>query len=436
MYRTIRLLLCAASMVLPALAHAQSPIPEIAYRKFVLPNGLTLIVHEDHKAPIVAVNVWYHVGSKNEKPGKTGFAHLFEHLMFNGSENFNDDYFKAVEPLGATDLNGTTNDGPHELLPERPRSRRSIDPVARVGPHGAPAGRDRPRPDSTSSAASSRTRSARARTSRTAWPRIRSPRTPSRRAPVLLDGDRLDGRPERRVARRREGVVQDVLRAGQRGDRGRGRRQRRRRPASAWRSTSATSPPGPPVVTHRAVGRQAHRRAAQVDAGPRAAGAHLQGLERSRVRRPDQTRPPGPGRRHARRAARPRGSTSASSTTTRSRPTSSRSSTRARSRASFRSWRRPAGRRSGGGRARHGRGARAAVHGEWPHAGGAGAREDADGLAAFIRGVERIGGFGGKSDVLAREHGLPRATRRLQEHLERVSQRDRRRRSRTARSAG
>ena len=58
----------------------------------------------------MAVNVWYHVGSKNEKPGKTGFAHLFEHLMFNGSENFNDDYFKALEKLGATDLNGTTND--------------------------------------------------------------------------------------------------------------------------------------------------------------------------------------------------------------------------------------------------------------------------------------------------------------------------------------
>jgi zinc protease len=109
MYRTIRLLLCAASMVLPALAHAQSPIPEIPYKKFVLRNGLTLLVHEDHKAPIAAVNLWYHVGSKNERPGKTGFAHLFEHLMFNGSENFNDDYFKAVEPLGATDLNGTTN---------------------------------------------------------------------------------------------------------------------------------------------------------------------------------------------------------------------------------------------------------------------------------------------------------------------------------------
>lgn len=82
---------------------------EIPYQKFVLDNGLTLIVSEDHKAPIVAVNIWYHVGSKNEKPGRTGFAHLFEHLMFNGSEHFNDDWFQALERVGATDLNGTTN---------------------------------------------------------------------------------------------------------------------------------------------------------------------------------------------------------------------------------------------------------------------------------------------------------------------------------------
>ena len=82
---------------------------DIPYKKFVLDNGLTLLVHEDRKAPIVSVNVWYHVGSKNEKPGKTGFAHLFEHLMFNGSENFNDDYFQAMERVGATNLNGTTS---------------------------------------------------------------------------------------------------------------------------------------------------------------------------------------------------------------------------------------------------------------------------------------------------------------------------------------
>ena len=91
-------------------ARAAEPAPiTIPYQRFVLKNGLTLLVHEDHKAPIVAVNIWYHVGSKNERPGRTGFAHLFEHLMFNGSEHFNDDYFQPFERIGATDQNGTTN---------------------------------------------------------------------------------------------------------------------------------------------------------------------------------------------------------------------------------------------------------------------------------------------------------------------------------------
>ena len=98
--------------LLPALVFGQYFKPDdinIPYEEFRLDNGLRLIVHEDHKAPIVAVNVWYHVGSKNEKPGKSGFAHLFEHLMFNGSEHFDDDYFQALERIGGTDLNGTTN---------------------------------------------------------------------------------------------------------------------------------------------------------------------------------------------------------------------------------------------------------------------------------------------------------------------------------------
>ncbi len=104
------LTLLAVSLVAAPAAVAQpATTVDIPYQKFVLPNGLTLLVHEDHKAPIVAVNIWYHVGSKNEKRGKTGFAHLFEHLMFNGSENFNNDYFKALEKFGATNLNGTTS---------------------------------------------------------------------------------------------------------------------------------------------------------------------------------------------------------------------------------------------------------------------------------------------------------------------------------------
>jgi len=98
--------LCAA---LASKGIAQTKEIDIPFEKFVLSNGLTVIVHEDHKAPIVAVNVWYHVGSKNEKPGKTGFAHLFEHLMFGGSEHAPGRYIDAMEKIGATDLNGTTN---------------------------------------------------------------------------------------------------------------------------------------------------------------------------------------------------------------------------------------------------------------------------------------------------------------------------------------
>jgi zinc protease len=82
---------------------------DVPATRMKLSNGLTLIVHEDHSAPLVAVSVWYHVGSKDEPKGKDGFAHLFEHLMFNGSENYNDDFFKATRLIGATEQNGTTN---------------------------------------------------------------------------------------------------------------------------------------------------------------------------------------------------------------------------------------------------------------------------------------------------------------------------------------
>ncbi|HEU4589308.1 MAG TPA: pitrilysin family protein [Steroidobacteraceae bacterium] len=92
----------------PAKKPAPLPAVDIPYTRYVLDNGLTLIVHEDHKAPVVAVNIWYHVGSKDEHPGRTGFAHLFEHLMFNGSENYKDDWFKVMEAAGATKLNGST----------------------------------------------------------------------------------------------------------------------------------------------------------------------------------------------------------------------------------------------------------------------------------------------------------------------------------------
>ncbi|MDP3552077.1 MAG: pitrilysin family protein [Novosphingobium sp.] len=81
---------------------------QIPYESFKLDNGLTVLVHTDRKAPVVAVSIWYGVGSKNEPKGKTGFAHLFEHLMFNGTENVPGDFFAPLQQVGATDLNGTT----------------------------------------------------------------------------------------------------------------------------------------------------------------------------------------------------------------------------------------------------------------------------------------------------------------------------------------
>jgi predicted Zn-dependent peptidase len=111
-------LLAAATVLTPPAFAAPSqsvPIPSlvkqvsIPHSTFKLANGLTVIVHEDHKAPVVAVNVWYNVGSKDEPEGKNGFAHLYEHLMFNGSENLPGDYFNYLQEVGATDYNGSTS---------------------------------------------------------------------------------------------------------------------------------------------------------------------------------------------------------------------------------------------------------------------------------------------------------------------------------------
>jgi zinc protease len=111
-------LLTAATILTPPVFAAPSqsvPIPSlvkqvsIPHSTFQLKNGLTVIVHEDHKAPVAAVSVWYNVGSKDEPKGKTGFAHLFEHLMFNGTENLPGDFFTYLQQVGATDYNGTTS---------------------------------------------------------------------------------------------------------------------------------------------------------------------------------------------------------------------------------------------------------------------------------------------------------------------------------------
>ena len=107
----------AVAQQVAASASAAKPVPvaelvkrvDIPYEEFTLKNGLRVIVHTDRKAPIVAVSTWYDVGSKHEPKGKTGFAHLFEHLMFNGSENAPGDFFEPLKQVGATDFNGTTS---------------------------------------------------------------------------------------------------------------------------------------------------------------------------------------------------------------------------------------------------------------------------------------------------------------------------------------
>ena len=100
-------------LAFPLLVHADDDLAtqvDIHYERFQLDNGLTVLVHTDHSTPTVFVGMWYGVGSKNEPEGKTGFAHLFEHLMFQGSENREGEYFSPFADAGATGMNGTTNE--------------------------------------------------------------------------------------------------------------------------------------------------------------------------------------------------------------------------------------------------------------------------------------------------------------------------------------
>jgi len=107
--RTIVALCLALATAFTAFAWA-GDLPELKYEKYVLPNGLNVILHEDHSIPIVSVNIWYHVGSKNEKPGKTGFAHLFEHLMFQGSQNHNVLFAEGIAKIGGKNNGSTSED--------------------------------------------------------------------------------------------------------------------------------------------------------------------------------------------------------------------------------------------------------------------------------------------------------------------------------------
>ena len=103
---TLAATLCSLA-ILTAPTKQMPHIPELKFEKYTLPNGLQVILHEDHATPIVCTNVWYHVGSKDERPGRTGFAHLFEHMMFQGSKHYDKVYFGPLQTVGGS-LNGST----------------------------------------------------------------------------------------------------------------------------------------------------------------------------------------------------------------------------------------------------------------------------------------------------------------------------------------
>jgi zinc protease len=118
--RSVRLCLGGVALALTTAALAQPApklaptkplkVPALTYERYTLPNGLTVLLHEDHRLPLVAVDLWYHVGPVNEAKGRTGFAHLFEHMMFEGSEHVGEKaHFRYLEGAGATDINGTTD---------------------------------------------------------------------------------------------------------------------------------------------------------------------------------------------------------------------------------------------------------------------------------------------------------------------------------------
>ena len=243
-----RRILVLALALLPAVVAAQSPPRplEVPYRQFQLANGLNVILHRDTSVPIVAVNVWYHVGSANERPGRTGFAHLFEHLMFEGSKNVKEGEFDTLlEAAGGNNNGSTTNDRTNYVI-DVPSNALELalylesDRMGYLLDTMSPAARGRPA----------------RRGEERAPPELREPAlrhgvdragqdAVAGRPSLQLADDRLHGRPHGRQPRRRGAVLQEVLRAQQRqpGDR---RRHRLRHARRRWsRSGSARSRKAP-----------------------------------------------------------------------------------------------------------------------------------------------------------------------------------------------
>jgi predicted Zn-dependent peptidase len=122
---------------------APSPAPlQVPFRQFQLANGLNVILHQDKTVPVATVNIWYHVGSANEKPGRTGFAHLFEHLMFEGSKHVKEGQFDTLlESAGANNNASTANDRTNYYI-DVPVERARPGAVPRFRSHGVSPRRD------------------------------------------------------------------------------------------------------------------------------------------------------------------------------------------------------------------------------------------------------------------------------------------------------
>lgn len=223
-----------AAVLIDPLSAQQPPAPAattarltVPYELFRLPNGLTVILHEDHSVPQVAVNVWYHVGSAREKPGRTGFAHLFEHLMFEGSGHVKEGCSTRCWKRRRGHQQRVDDRGPDQLLRDGAVERPGPGALSRVRSDGL---LDVVTPQMVDSQARCRQeRAAPELRERPVWQGVPPhdgaalPEGPS----VLLAGDRLHGRPLGRHARRCDRLLQEVLRAGQRQSR-RGRRHHHR----------------------------------------------------------------------------------------------------------------------------------------------------------------------------------------------------------------
>ena len=230
----------------PSSAEDRGPtIPDLKVEKYTLPNGLEVILHEDHTTPVVGVNLWYKVGSKNEKPGRTGFAHLFEHLMFQGSKHHDNEYFGPLEKLGA-EINGSTNTDRTNYYETVPSNALELalwlesDRMGFLLPALTQAKLDnqrdvvknerRQRVDNVPYGQAAR------EAARGALPA---------RPPVPPQRDRLDGRPLGRQPRRRLGLLPHLLQPEQRQPAASPATSTRPRPRRWSRSTSARSRAGP-----------------------------------------------------------------------------------------------------------------------------------------------------------------------------------------------